>query len=242
MKENVSAKKKDSVQKNEKVLAEIGDIQSYVKSVLEKSGSKEFVYRGHASEDWELKPSIGRIDGYSLKIEKEMFLRFKRNYYSYTNERPESDMDLLFLAQHYGLPTRLLDFTFNPMIALYFACESELEKDGKVYVHSMDKMLLMDADSNPKMPHSIDEVFSKKGARFVVPNYTDARYKNQKALFLLSDKPNQKFTFITESYIIKKEGKEQILRDLAKLGYDKTLVYPLLDSLCEDIRKMYKMK
>ena len=68
MKENVSARKKDSVQKNEKVLAEIGDIQSYVKSVLEKSGSKEFVYRGHASEDWELKPSIGRIDGYSLKI------------------------------------------------------------------------------------------------------------------------------------------------------------------------------
>ena len=242
MKENISARKKDSVQKNEKVLAEIGDIQSYVKSVLEKSGSKEFVYRGHASEDWELKPSIGRIDGYSLKIEKEMFLRFKRNYYSYTNERPESDMDLLFLAQHYGLPTRLLDFTFNPMIALYFACESELEKDGKVYVHSMDKMLLMDADSNPEMPHAIDNVFSKKGARFVVPNYTDARYKNQKALFLLSDKPNQKFTFITESYIIKKEGKEQILRDLAKLGYDKTLVYPLLDSLCEDIKKMYKIK
>ena len=68
MKENVSAKKKDSVQKNEKVLAEIGAIQSYVKSVLEKSGSKEFVYRGHASEDWELKPAIGRIDGYSLKI------------------------------------------------------------------------------------------------------------------------------------------------------------------------------
>ena len=76
-------------------------------------------------------------------------------------------------------------------------------------------------------------------AMFIVPNYTDARYKNQKALFLLSDSPNKKFTFITDSYIIKHECKEQILRDLANLGYDKTLVYPLLDSLCADIRKMY---
>lgn len=216
MKENVSARKKGSVQKKEKALAEIGDIQSYVKFVLEKSGSKEFVYRGHASEDWELKPSIGRIDGYSPYKEKEMFVRFKRNYYSYTIERPESDMDLLFLAQHFGLPTRLLDFTYNPMIALYFACESEPEMDGRVYVHSIEKMVLLDADSNLKMPRSIDEVFKNiEGARFVIPNYTDARYKNQKALFLLSDKPYKKITFITDSYIIKRECKQQILRDLA---------------------------
>ena len=137
----------------ENVLAEIDDIQSYVKLVLENARNGQFIYRGHASKKWPLKSAIGRYKTYSKDLEKEVFLQFKQNYYSYTAERPENDMDLLFLAQHYGLPTRLLDFTFNPMIALYFACESELEKDGKVYVHSMDKMLLMDADSNPKMPH-----------------------------------------------------------------------------------------
>lgn len=235
--------KKKTGTKKEKVLAEIGDIQLYVKLVLENAKLGDSIYRGHASKDWELKPSIGRIDGYSLYKEKEMFLQFKRNYYSYTTERPESDMDLLFLAQHYGLPTRLLDFTYNPMIALYFACESEPEKDGRVYVHSIGKMVLLDADSNSKMPRSIDEVFKNiEGARFVIPNYTDARYKNQKALFLLSDKPNKKFTFITDSYIIKRECKQQILRDLANLGYDRSLVYPLLDSLCEDIKKEYSLK
>ena len=103
-------------------------------------------------------------------------------------------------------------------------------------------MLLMDADTNPNMPRTIDDVLTIDSARFVVPNYTDARYKNQKALFLLSDKPKSPFTFVTDSYVIKKESKEQILRDLANLGYDKTLVYPLLDSLCADIKREFGLK
>ena len=228
--------------KKTKVLAEIGDIQSYVKLVLENARKGKYIYRGHASYKWPLKSSIGRNKNYTKDLEKEVFLRFKMNYYSYTPERPQSDMDLLFLGQHYGLPTRLLDFTYNPMIALYFACESEPESDGRVYVWSLNNMPLMDADSNSKMPHSLEEIFKLKGARFVVPNYTDARYKNQKALFLLSDKPTSPFDFVTDSYIIKKENKEQILCDLANLGYDKTLVYPLLDSLCADIKKELRLK
>lgn len=235
-------KEKELGTQKERVLAEIKDIQSYVKLVLENTKKEQCVYRGHASKDWPLKSSIGRNEKYSKELEKSVFFQFKQNYYSYTTERPASDMDLLFLAQHYGLPTRLLDFTYNPMIALYFACESEPEKDGRVYVKSLGELSLMDADSNEAMPQTIDDVLSIKRAFFVLPNYTDTRYKNQKALFLLSDHPEKKFTFVTDSYIIKKDYKDQIRHDLAILGYDRTLVYPLLDSLCYDIKNRKGLK
>lgn len=239
-------KGKGQSSQEERELTVISDIQSYIKLVLENAINGNFVYRGHASKEWTLKSSIGRNDNYSKDLEKEIFLQFKKNFYSYTTERPKSDMDLLFLAQHYGLPTRLLDFTFNPMIALYFACEKvkekEKEMDGRVYFWNINNQTLKDADLCSKAPHSIDEVFSIKRASFVVPNYTDARYKNQKALFLLSDQPEKEFTFISDSYIVKKEYKEQMRHDLAILGYDKTLVYPLLDSLCYDIKERNGLK
>lgn len=235
-------KKEDLVPQKKRVLAEIKDIQSYMNLVLDNAKKETCIYRGHASKDWLLKSSIGRSEKYNKELEKDVFLQFKMNYYSYTRERPSSDMDLLFLAQHYGLPTRLLDFTYNPMIALYFACENEPEKDGQIYVKGMGGLFLLDAESNEKMPQSIDELLSIKKAFFIVPNYTDTRYKNQKALFFMSDHPEKEVTIITDSYIVKREYKEQILHDLAILGYDRTLVYPLLDSLCSDIKKRNGLK
>lgn len=219
----------------------IESVQSYVKLILDNSAKENnLIYRGHSSTEFELKPSIGRCN-YSKSLEKEIFLKFKQQYYSYTSERPQNDMDLLFLAQHYGLPTRLLDWTYNPMIALYFASENHDDEDGCILSVNLHKAILFDGESNQAAPKTIDEIISIENPVYIIPNYTDARYKNQKALFLLCSMPDKKFTFATPRFVVKKEYKPQIRQDLAMLGYDKTLVYPMLDSLCFDIKSRFHL-
>lgn len=219
----------------------IDSVHTYVKLILDSSAKeKELIYRGHVSTKFELKPSIGRCN-YSKALEKEVFLKFKQQYYSYTNERPQNDMDLLFLAQHYGLPTRLLDWTYNPMIALYFASENQDYEDGCIFSVDLHKAILFDSESNGVAPKTIDEIMSIDKPVYIVPGYTDARYKNQKALFLLCSKPDKKFTFATPRFVVKKKYKSQIREELAMLGYDKTLVYPMLDSLCFDIKSRFHL-
>jgi hypothetical protein len=101
-------------------------------------------YRGHADLSWELIPKVQR----SFTGSEEELFRKERNL---TNDfqmrasvlpmakpRPKLDEDAswLTLMQHYGLPTRLLDWTRSPLVALYFAVceESNWSKDACIWV------------------------------------------------------------------------------------------------------------
>ena len=121
----------------------INSITDYLSQILalnkDRGDDEIFIFRGEISMGYSLIPSIGRVNNYSKDLEKQMFLEFKRQYYSYTDLRPKNDMDVLFLAQHYRLKTRLLDWSYNPLVALYFACEREVDsqkdekKNGRIY-------------------------------------------------------------------------------------------------------------
>jgi hypothetical protein len=76
-------------------------------------------YRGQADESWKLIPSIAR-KGYRTDVEKQQSDRFKQNAVQFLQRRPEG-WEWLFLMQHHGVPTRLLDWTESPLVALYFA-------------------------------------------------------------------------------------------------------------------------
>ena len=90
-------------------------------------------YRGHADKEWKLIPSILRTpDG----PEKEHLLfRDMVAHEPQSFSECRSALDHLVQMQHYGLPTRLLDVTMNPLVALYFACEEAAPHpaDGAVY-------------------------------------------------------------------------------------------------------------
>ena len=151
-------------------------------------------FRGQSSSEYKLIPSIGRRfkegqEDVLKQYEKEVFEDFKRKYSMFTDARPKNDKEFLFLAQHYGLPTRLLDWTYNPLIALYFACCSNFDKDGIVYQSYQFSRKVFNEDK--------DDIFSFPAITLLVPNMTDVRYKNQNGIFVLYPEPwKEKFEFI----------------------------------------------
>lgn len=230
------------------MISSITDYLSQILALNKNKGEDEvLIFRGEISMGYSLKPSIGRSNNYSLELEEQLFLEFKRQYYSYTELRPKTDMDVLFLAQHYRLKTRLLDWSYNPLVALYFACEKEVdsskkeEKNGRIYYQTL-KDKKFDSLTNPEMPTTIKNMQSIENNIFIVPDYTDIRYRNQQALFMLCSKPNEVVDKDIHFLKIDESSKEQIRKDLALLGYSKTFIYPMMENLCKDINYRYTSK
>ena len=92
------------------------------------------VFRGMVDSEYDLSPGLARLKNIKCDTEKELINEF-------LTHRPDAfsglaDFDILAKMQHYGLPTRLLDFSINPLVALYFACESKTTKNGRILCHN----------------------------------------------------------------------------------------------------------
>ena len=93
--------------------------------------NKKIYYRGQSNEEWEIRCSLFRENLLlnEEKLNNEILNRKPNDFLNYNNS-----LEKLILMQHYGIPTRLIDVTTNPLVALYFACQGNPDKDGVVFI------------------------------------------------------------------------------------------------------------
>lgn len=113
--------------------------------IIETFDVRTFIYRGVKSAKFPLIPKLGRIvppDSVSSREENEQeILRlFKERAFQYLDFIPTNDWDWLAIGQQYRLPTRLLDWTDNPLVTCFFATREPGDGDGVIYAYQNDRI------------------------------------------------------------------------------------------------------
>ncbi len=175
----------------------------------------DFAYRGLGNSDWALKTSLSRLGGNYRELEAHLLRNFKKYALQAPGRQQSSEWNWLALAQHHGLPTRLLDWTYSPYVAMHFATSelADYDRDGVIFsvnyvqVHrllpSKLKRVLTLERSNGFTAEMLDRVVrslsalerlsTRDFAVFLEPPSLDERIVNQFALFSFMSKPDADF-------------------------------------------------
>lgn len=218
-------------------------LQSHAKwheflSFLDRRMHSRWIFRGHASESWALRPSAGRNERYDPLFEERVFRAFKRDARLHMHLPETDDWDWLALGQHFGLPTRLLDWTSNPLVACFFALMDEgyAKENAVVIAYPLNEKQIVDPKSWPP-PFEIQQV------GFLFPSSVAPRISTQRGLFSVHPHPEEAWqpTEIGagDRFVIPSDSRFLFQRKLFQMGIDAAHIWADLQGVCSSFKWQY---
>jgi len=231
-----------------------------------------YAFRGHARAEEDLSSGLVRLAAGRADVTK-LELHLLRNFRKYAQAEvgSRSMWDWLALAQHRGLPTRLLDWTYSPFVALHFATANlaRMDEDGAVWAINF-------VEANRRLPARLKRMLDKEGSEtatvdmlsafgsladfdrlgrrnpfviFLEPPSIDPRIVNQFALFSLMASPTARLDdWLTQSpelarRIVIPAGMKWEIRDkLDQANINERVLFPGLDGLSRWLTRYYWLK
>jgi len=229
-----------------------------------------YAFRGLSDTKYELATTLIRLGGDYARLENHLL----RNFSKYAHQSVvEKDLiwHWLSIAQHHGLPTRLLDWTYSPYVAMHFATANieKFDMDGVIWAVNYVKL-------NRVLPEILRDELRKEGANvltvkllaehvgslkeldslseedfvlFIEPPSIDDRFINQFAFFSIASNPNlildkwlQQHPDMWQKIIIPKELKWEIRDKLDQANITERVLFPGLDGLGQWLKRQYSPK
>jgi DNA polymerase III epsilon subunit len=191
--------------------------------------SRTALYRGMSDHEYALLPTLFRHSDLTEPDSREDKLMwvFKAHARPHLDLVPQSDIEWLTIAQHHGLPTRLLDWSLSPLVACFFAVQSLSKTDAAIYIYDIGKF---------KKEEEIDPSKLKEIVAFF-PSHASKRITAQSGMFTIHPSSCMKLEnkSITK-IVIPASKKKYFLNKLVKYGVHHGTIFPELDGLSSYLR------